>query len=106
MILISQAQSKRAFGVWDDTPVVDTSYLAATDGYVVAYVNGGVVNEISGYTDGDDPPTTKRFVAGGAHAETGNPDSGFCMPVRKGDYWKVIVEAGVIGDLFWLPAES
>ena len=103
MIEISPAGGGAEYGEWDDTPVVDVSYFAQTDGQVCAYVNGGVVNEISGYTDGDDPPTTKRFVAGGAHAETGNPDSGFNMPVRKGDYWKVVLETGVIGDLFWLP---
>jgi len=103
MILISQAQSKRAFGAWDDTPVEDTSYLAATDGLVCC--TASTENAlIQGYTDGDDPPTTERVRDLGGSG-SGN-DAGLTMPVRKGDYWKITCAPGNLDDLFWLPAES
>lgn len=67
-----------------------TAYLAATDGFVTAYVTTG--SKVVGLTDAANPPTTIR-----THAQTDN--DGICMPVKKGDYWKVN-DAGFI---FWIP---
>lgn len=65
----------------------NVSYLALTDGFVVAFTAEGAYDLI-GYTDASDPPTTVR-----AHCKDWGDDASdsqgcITMPVRKGDYWK------------------
>jgi len=85
-----------AFGAWlGKTP--DTVYLAATDGFVCAGSTEGTTNDLKGYTDSSNPPTTLRlksvlFVSGASI-------SSITMPVRKGDYWKVTGASWI----YWLP---
>jgi len=66
----------------------NTTYQAATDGFVVATNND--VEEIRGYTDSSSSPTTIvaifRIDTGGA---TFGLDSSITFPVKAGDYWKV-----------------
>ena len=79
------------FGDWDATKVSATSYLALTDGIVV----GTAADDdsiVSGYTDSSNPPTTVRV----------KQEAGICMPVKKGDYWKVTINFSTI-TLFWIP---
>lgn len=80
-------------GAWANK-TKDTVYQATSDGFVLA--DGGTDVNISGLTDGSNPPTTER-----AHAYSGNVmgTQGLTMPVRKGDYWKVTNADHV----YWIP---
>jgi hypothetical protein len=93
-LMIVPAKVTNVFGSWASKSN-NTSYLAATDGIVVAMrtsINGAVV----GLTDASDPPTTQR-----ANTQTGSSyvNRTITFPVRKGDYWKVTGANTV----FWLP---
>jgi hypothetical protein len=79
------------FGAWVSRNS-DTVYQAETDGLVCAYHTQQGHN-MSAYTDGSNPPTTERTRWHGS----GNP--GICMPVKKGNYWKVTEAEHV----WWLP---
>jgi hypothetical protein len=85
-------------GAWDaGAPwVVNTSYLAATDGFVVGYSDGSN-GLIKGYTNGSNPPTTQRW--GQSYTTS------ICMPVKKSDYWKITISAGT-PTIFWIPLGS
>jgi len=85
------------FGNWE-TKLNNTVYLASTDGFVLA-MSSGISGLVRGYTDGSSPPTTQRH--GNQDGSTSNL-MGMCMPVRKGDYWKV-TGAGTVS---WLPVGS
>lgn len=72
----------RFFGVWE-TKVNLTVYQAPSDGMVVGTIAVAPADS-RGFSDGDNPPTTKRgegFGGTGINATLN-------MPVRKGDYWK------------------
>ncbi len=90
------------FGAWatqDSTPAVFVAggiYKAGTDGFVTA-ISPGVSCAISGYTDGSNPPTTRRNYA----RDTGG--DGLTMPVRKDDYWKITLDIGTLLTIQWLP---
>lgn len=86
------AELDNVFGAWA-SKTNDTSYLAASDGFVCAL--GGLGEDVTGYTDSSDPPTTVR-IWGWANA--GAKDS-VTMPVRKSDYWKITGASTV----YWLP---
>lgn len=83
-----------AFGTWA-AKSNNTSYLAESDGIVCAYNNGAAT--VIGYTDVANPPTTSR-IQGFGDAGAGFPGN-ITMPVKKGNYWKV-VGATVV---YWLP---
>lgn len=88
-------------GTWE-LKSVNTVYLAATDGFVVAYAWGpeGAVLLLRGYTDGSNPPTTVRTQVWDEHL-TLSMSVSMTMPVRKGDYWKV--ESGGWNDeVYWI----
>ena len=84
-----------AFGTWT-AKATDTSYLAASDGFVCAYAQTGVTH-LNGYTDANNPPTTLRLKDNSAGISGGARD--LTMPVKKGHYWKV-ENADVV---YWLP---
>ena len=87
------------FGDWDaGDKVKDTSYLAATDGFVCAMKPSLCVG-ISGYTDANNPPTTLRAIQQTADTEKLLT---ITMPVKKGNYWKVTVSSGT-PTIYWLP---
>jgi len=87
-----------AFGSWV-TKVAATSYLAATDGFLVVALYSLTQNctrYATGYTDANSPPTTIRCTASGISvidSDTENYGS-FTMPVKKGDYYRVVVTGG------------
>ena len=87
----------KGFGAWS-AGAINTSVLAATDGFVVCssgiLTNGGVV----GYSDASTPPTTIRAQVSFGFGSSGR--ASFTMPVRKGDYWKV--SAGCTTN-YWIP---
>jgi len=83
------------FGSWVDNTSSYGATLAATDGFVVAKATN---TELQGYTDSASNPTTLRV-----HTDAGG-DVCMTFPVRKGDYWKVVVVGGTTNiGVFWLP---
>jgi len=96
-----------AFGNWNTTDSGQiggtgavlseaTTYQAATDGFVVLV--GTNDTRLTAYTDGANPPATKRLYNFGYS----NAQSGLTMPVRKDDYWRVTVADGT-AVFFWIP---
>lgn len=78
---------------------VGTIYLASTDGFAVAWRYENTTDFlIHGYTDSNSSPSTER-----AHYTNYSDPAGgsITMPVKKGDYWKVIGA----DTLYWLPLE-
>jgi len=82
------------FPYWS-TKAKDTVYRAMSDGFVCARTTG--ISEVEGRTDGSNPPTTARNINEGHVAAD---QCGITMPVKKGDYWKVI-NADL--SVFWIP---
>lgn len=86
-----------------------TVYEALTDGFVTAWSSTGVENDsMSGYSDSNNPPTTRvafHEVRGAYSAGYGNCFIFF--PVKKGDFWKVIVTGtGItVSKVYWMPLE-
>jgi hypothetical protein len=93
---IDKSKIDNVFGSWAGK-LSSVSYLAATDGVVLAYSLLKNQAHIIGYTDNSNPPTTIRTRN---YIQLNNPCyANITMPVRKGDYWKV---AGA-GTVYWLP---
>ena len=84
------------FGLWV-TKNTDTVYYAESPGFVCAY-GTEPNNNIYGLTDSSNPPTTYYLEDGIASSHCGN----ITMPVRKGDYWKVIKATSV----YWISVIS
>jgi len=80
----------------------NVSYLAATDGFVTCYESSGGAADSSayGYTDGSNPPTTRRAYIHGS-GSCGTNQAGLMMPVKKGNYWKVAVSR--TATVYWIP---
>lgn len=83
----------KILGTWSSV-AVDTVYLAASDGYVLATATtiGGETVAMAGATDGATPPTTIRIKTAQGASDVKN----FMLPVRKGDYWEVQT-SGIFG---------
>jgi len=103
------------FGAWS-TASFNTRYQAATDGFVVAYSVMGEMEGshnilLIGYTDStlsDGYVVTRRIDSRG-YGENHRTSADITMPVRKGDYWRVFLNAFSSGDydfdngIFWIP---
>lgn len=102
-----QGEPGGGFGDWDDGFVEGTSYLAETDGFVLAYSDVVMgTPEIKIKTDSDDPPYANRMwqMYDGSTAAYGRV--AVMCPVRKGDYWMVIKNSGgnpINLTIHWLP---
>ena len=83
-------------GAWVDKSSSYAAQQAATDGFVVAISDGG--NYIQGYSDSNTNPTTLRGYGNAAN-------SSIAFPVRKGDYWKIVVGVGS-PTVYWIPLGS
>jgi hypothetical protein len=91
-------------GAWVDKSGGYGAQQAATAGFVV--VRGGSAANalnIAGYTDSNADPTTNVASMYLATAETVAVNQAFMFPVRKGDYWKVVVTAGSLSSIYWVP---
>jgi len=98
---IGVTQVSGVLGTWDAGPFTNgSSYLAATDGFVVAYSQTAVCT-ITGYTDSANPPTTTVITNGASTAAVVS----ITFPVKKGDYWKVVLTVGV-PTIKWIPIGS
>jgi hypothetical protein len=95
-----------ALGAWQEKSI-NTTYLAATDGFVSAraWSNNKVSLCLIGLTDGSNPPNTIRSE----ELVQNNPASSLAisimMPVRKGDYWEVdcLDCEGSTNRVYWIP---
>jgi len=83
-----------AFGSWS-TKSINTEYTATTDGFVVAYLK----TTSDKYLQIETPTGTVRNRDYG----TDDNKASVTSPVRKGDTWKLVVEAGGSASVFWLP---
>jgi hypothetical protein len=93
-----------SLGAWS-LGAVNTSVLAATDGFVLATMVGGVggSGSLQGFTDGSNPPTTLR--AAGDCLSSSFP-GGLIMPVRAGDFWKLTATTASgtpTTTVYWIP---
>jgi hypothetical protein len=90
-------------GTWDATNADNTSYLAATDGFVVAEVTtAGASANVIGYTDTANPPITERAKASVNLGTAGIATNSITMPVKKGHYWKTVGATKIN----WIPLGS
>lgn len=98
--------NKAALGSWVDKSSSYGAQQAATDGFVCAYLTsaGGETVQISGYTDSNSNPTTVRSASRAANDELAVVSIA-AMPVKKGDYWKVVVSGGS-PVVYWIPFGS
>ncbi len=80
---------------------INTVYLAATDGFVLAYNYGpeGALLLLKGYTDGSNPPMTVRTQVWALNPSV--QSLAITMPVRKGDYWKIEC-GGWNNEVYWI----
>jgi hypothetical protein len=101
----------KVFGAWDSR-LEGTVYLAETDGFVVAglrVVSPLVPTHIfaTGFTDGNTTPVTERgYVCIRQETYGDNLMSSFTMPVRKGDYWRVVATyyyGNFSSFIYWIP---
>lgn len=90
---------RKELGNWVDHSANYGAQQAQTDGFVCVrcIINsiGGNATElkIEGYTDANADPTTIRamsFLTYSAQIYYDSRQGGFMMPVKKGDYWKVV----------------
>ncbi len=79
------------FGNWESRTPGQIYGPATTDGFALAYSNGS--NNPVGYTDSDSSPTVQRT------GSTSGFNKALNMPVKKGDYWKVINADRI----YWIP---
>jgi hypothetical protein len=105
----------KALGSWSDKGTAAVSATqATTDGFLIGIVNVASstnFGRILGYTDANANPTTLRASAtcgrfeGAAGQSSINDSSSFCMPVKKGDYYKTAVSASSTAtyQFYWIP---
>jgi len=90
----------KIFGAWESKSN-NVVYQAPTDGFVVDYGGYSPSNSggsATGYTDGSNPPITIRAFSSVFYSSV----PAITMPVRKGDYWKVVNSHGG-GAVWWIP---
>ena len=90
-----------SFGAWVDKSSSYAAQQAATDGFVVVHPTAGSTLNWMFYTDANADPTTLR-QASYNYADTSNHVVGFTCPVKKGDYWKLVVDGGT-PKVWWIP---
>ena len=80
----------KALGSWVDKSSSYAAQQATTDGFLVVYLVGPGSGDglATGYTDVNADPSTIRGVA---EVGTATEKASFCFPVKKSDYWKVVV---------------
>ncbi len=88
-------------GAWVDKSTNYGVQQAMTDGFVCVYAYGTVF-DILGYTDSNSNPTTIRAQIENYNPGESNHTHSFMMPVRKNDYWKIVVASGAITKVYWI----
>lgn len=87
--LITNSGMYAILGAWDAGKVKDTVYQAASDLLVIASITGTTsgTQDIIGYTDSSNPPTTVRAKEVQTYASA--EQACITFPVKRNDYWKV-----------------
>lgn len=91
-------------GIWTSISA-GSIYQAATDGFVMATASASSFQyAIEILTDSSSAPSTERASTEiNLNSGLGNGQSSFVMsPVRKGDYYEVVLVNGSIGNLFFI----
>ena len=83
----------------------NTVYEAETDGFVVAYARIESDENVKGYTDSSNPPTTVVQWSSGTFTHSERYTS-IMFPVKKGDYWKTVIDGGNPEVIYWIPLGS
>lgn len=91
-------------GAWVDKSASLGAQQAATDGFVTGYIQiGSSETFLNAFTDsGSNPTTTRAYITNPA----GNGGFSFCMPVKKGYYWKVLISGDSTYAVYWIPLGS
>ncbi len=101
---LTNTPSTTTLGAWTSKSS-GTTYQAATDGFVTAFVQVANNNtQLYGYTDSNASPTTLRAassLSAGAGATT--PYLSVFFPVRKNDYYKVTYGTADSFTMFFIP---
>lgn len=88
-------------GAWSDKSADYGAQLASTDGFVMCYAYNA--HYVRGYTDVNaDPVTLRAYIRDGGD-DAGDSGGTFLMPVKSGDSWKVVKDAGTSFGVFWIP---
>lgn len=98
---------KVVLGSWVDKSASYGAQQAATDGFVLVTIHNNTPTgaRAQAYTDANANPTTLRGQIYGN--DTINDGATITMPVRKGDYWKVVLTGSpTIDALYWIPLGS
>ncbi len=75
------------FGAWGSATADGNGHQVTTDGFLLCYASGGTVSSLIVYSDSSSTPTTER-----ARAYILNQTSNTVMcPVKKNDYYKIVV---------------
>jgi hypothetical protein len=93
-----------AFGDWVDMGTSTSTHTATTDGFAVAWGNGGHCGGgIFGYTDSDSASLVQMHRSGSGYIDTAQGGS-ITMPVRAGDSWKIGTTGcmSILG-IYWMP---
>lgn len=114
--VIGATNMSAVLGAWEDKSANYGAQQAATDGFVCAgfsNVAQSCVAQLLGYTDALSNPVTLRGTAEASSWENSEVTkyTSFMMPVKKGDYWKVVLSVGYGSDtttkfFFWIPLGS
>ena len=79
------------------------NYLAATDGFVYGYTaSGATSNQINVLSDATTTPTAVIQIIG-TNTTANNFAIGFCVPIKKGNYWRIDLTAGTVPTLNFMP---
>ena len=97
------SSSAKTFGAWVDKSADYGAQQATCDGFVLVIGGGGTNQNISAYTDSAADPSTKRGWIRYVNAGESNDASTITMPVKKNDYWKVVLDAGNAITVYWIP---
>jgi len=88
----------------------NTAYQATTDGFAVGYTTKtSTQSSIQGFT-GTTSPGTRRHYSGSGTFESNNA-AGCTIPVKRGDYWKIVGYKNnwtTLDDtttVYWIPSE-
>jgi hypothetical protein len=83
---------------------VGTVYQASTDGFVLASFPGTVASGtvFTILSDGSNPPTTELMRSSTSSGDNAT-EGGLCLPVKSGNYYKVVNNAGTSPNAYWIP---
>ena len=91
---------KPALGSWVDKSSSYAAQQATTDGFIiVSSTSSDDASTMTFYTDSDADPSTVRGVA---NAGTSTYLGTIMCPVKKDDYWKLVVVSATV-KVYWIP---